>query len=1173
MKIFCNRDYFPFKKDCHKILLIMKLAIILSLVTIIQTTASVYSQKVTLDIDNVPMREVLKNIEDQSNFRFFYNDKLTGLNKKVSIKASNENVTEVLNQILGRHQLSFKIIENDMIIIAPAEITQQIKLSGSVADAATGEPLIGANVVINGTTVGVITDLDGKFSITVPNNDVELVITSIGYLPEKIKIARLSTIDVKLVRDIRQLEEVVVVGYGTQKKITVTGSVTSVSATELKQTPATNLTNALAGKLPGLIATQYGGGEPGVDGSELFVRGISTYNSGNNSQKPIVIVDGIERSFSNLNSDEVESVTLLKDASATAIYGVRGANGVILVTTKRGKISDRANVTFKASSGISSPIKFPEYLGSADYAMLYNEAVKNDALRDGVPTSKKLFSDEQITNYRKAKGDNSDGLGYNIDLFDYAFKPSIQQDYSLSIRGGSQKVRYFVLAGYTNQKANYKHTDLSDFNTNAVFNRYNFRSNVDIDITKNFYFKLDVSGRVQNRIYPGTTAARIIQIANTQPSIYPIVLPDVDIPENRTFRENNPKGLLFGTQLYRYNILGELAYSGFKNEYQTFMEGTFAMGHKLDFITQGLKADVQFSYDSQAGNTIDRSIPHESVGYAEFGGYPTFYPSVGVDVLMDGGVYNGAYVSPRRTVSATMNNGIAYDTPKPQRINYGQASLTYARSFGKNNISAFLMGNRRKRQLNNEVAFANQGVSFRGTYNYNEKYLFEVNAAYNGSENFAKGKRYGLFPAVSAGWVITNEPFMKNQSIISHLKLRGSFGVVGSDQLAVNRFLYLQFYTTTSDKYQFGDGLSSDTRNTLTEGALANPELTWEKERKTNVGMDVHFFNDKLSLSVDAFYNYRYDIPTEPGWNFSKNASTVIGKGAPQLNIGEIENKGIEIEMEWRDKFGEFMYYIRPNFQFYRNKILFYNENTRISPTGNEVPWAYRTGNRIGEQFVYVFDHFVKDQAEADDLNAKNYQSWGKLIPGDVVYRDIDGDGKITDQEDRIAMGNPRTPEIMFGAPIGLSYKGFDLSVLFQGAANTSVLLKSAAAYDFPVYAQDVIGRVKNIHLQRWTPETAETAKYPALHYGAHDNNKNENSSLFLKDASYVRLKSFEIGYSIPLNLLKKVGLSSTRIYIQGLNLYTWDKLKDFDVDPETNTGGDWYPIQRVFNVGVDVTF
>jgi len=1169
---FLHQDFFK------KFFKVMKISVFILLLTISSAfSKSTYSQNTRLSVhlENATIQQIFDEIQKKSEFIIFYKDDQVDLNHLSNIDAENSTVDQILDQAFQGTGLGYRImdrqiaISSDKIKELPSLLKsetmaeQKREISGTVKDS-KDLPLPGVSVVIKGTTIGTITDAVGNFRLSLPTDARILVFSFVGMKTQEIPVTGKTTLTVVLVDVTADVAEVVVVGYGTQKKVTVVGAITSINTNELKQSPTTNISNALAGRLPGMIVNQYSGGEPGVDKSTVYVRGMSTLGN----QSPIVLVDGIERDFQYLNPEEIETFTILKDASATAVYGVRGANGVILVTTRRGKVMDRANVTFKASSGISSPVKFPQYLGSADYATLYNEA----NLNDNPNTSKALFTQQQIDNYRKAKGDNSDGLGYNVNLFDYAFKPSMQQDYSLNIQGGTKTVKYFVLVGYMNQNGNYQHTSDGPKNTNAVFNRYNFRSNIDINITPDFYVKLNLGGRIQNRIAPGTTAARLITIANTQPSIYPVINEKNDNPANAIYYAKHPEGLLFGTALYRYNMLGELAYSGFQNYYDTFMEGSFAMGHKLDFITKGLVFETQFSYDNHAGNMVDRSIPHESEGYREYGGYATFYPKDGVDVLMNGGHYQGAYASPRRVDNNTMRNSIT--NFEPQRKNDVQATLNYARSFGKHNVSALLLSRESVRVYNNDIPYATQGTSLRGTYNYDEKYLFEVNAAYNGSENFAKGHKYGLFPAGAIGWVLTNENFLKNNPVINYLKIRGSFGIVGNDQLPGGRFGYMQFFNVNGDTYNFGMDLNSSVPANVYEGALANPLLTWEKSKKTNIGINARMLKNRLDLTADVFYERRSDILLIPGQNFSKNISAVVGMSAPQVNMGVVDNKGIDLELGWNDKIGkDFSYYIKANFTFARNKIKFWNEIEHISPDGKPVNTAYRTGTRIGEQFLYQFDHFVKDQAEADQLNTAVYQPWGKLIPGDVVYKDQNGDGKITDQEDRIAMGNPRNPEIQFGLPMGINYKGFDASFLFQGATNTSIELTDAAAWDFPTYGQDIIGRVKPMHLNHWTPATATSATYPVLHYGPYPNNKNSLNSLFLSDASYIRLKTVEVGYSIPSFILKKIGFTKTRFYLQGLNLVTWDKLKKFDVDPETNSGGDWYPIQRVVTFGVEVTF
>ncbi len=1045
---------------------------------------------------------------------------------------------------------------------------QAITITGQVVDN-LGDPLPGVNVAVKGLNTGTSTDIDGRYSVNVPYANATLVFSYVGFQPQEIPLVGKKIVNVILVEDTKALEEVVVVGYSTQRKATITGSVATITTKDLKQSPTANLTNALAGRMPGLMANQFSGGEPGVDRSDIRIRGMGTY--GNKS--PIMIVDGVERDMSYLSAEEIETFTILKDASATAAYGVRGANGVIVVTTKRGKAQEKATVNFKASFGTNNPVKFPTYLGSADYATLYNEAVINT--NPGVdPSTLTLFSQESISNFRRAKGDNSDGLGYNWDYFKYAFKPGTQQDYSLSVRGGSDRARYFVMANYFNQSGNYRHTNLTQYDTQAVFQRYNFRANVDVDITKDFYMKVDLGARITDRNAPGTTASRVVAIANTQPPYLPITVPDNGNIGNERFVINNPYGLLYGDPLHRFNMLGELSRTGYLNEKKTFLNGTFALAHKLDFITKGLKIEGVFSYDAEEGRWIRRVLETRSQGYAAYGRYATFQPSIGNDgsYYMNNPSYDGVYIkgNPWYDTDETIGNGFSQNPS--QSKTYYQLKLDYNRKFGKHNVSAMALFNRSARTYNNLVEYRYQGVSGRATYDYFNKYLAEVNVGYNGSENFAPGKRFGLFPALSLGWVISRESFMKNtQKWLDNLKVRASYGLVGSDMISDNnddRFAYLQFYQSGSGysfgTNEFGSGLSG-----LREGNFANPNLTWEKSRKFNVGVDASFLNERLTISVDYFFEHRYDIITSLEGSTKMGFPNVVGKPAPFVNSGIVDNQGVDFEISWNGRIGRHIrYYIKPNFTFARNTIKFMNEIPFIDE------YRKNTGKRIDENIVYVFERFVRDQEDADYLNRISYQPWGTLHPGDVVYKDLNKDGKIDSERDRMAMGFPRTPEIQFGIPMGISYKGIDFSVLFQGATNSSILLNGAAVWDFPAYEQDQIGKVKPMHMNRWTPETAATAKHPRLTYGANDNNKNSNSSLFLYDASYVRLKNIELGYSLPRTFIKPAGLQNVRLYVQALNLFTIDNLSDVDVDPETRNGnGAWYPIQRVFNFGIDVTY
>lgn len=969
------------------------------------------------------------------------------------------------------------------------EQSKGIVVKGTVIDE-DNLPVIGANIMVKGTSLGTITDMDGNFTLTVPYEDAVLTVSFIGYTTKDVPLKGQRQVNVTLVEDSKTLQEVVVIGYGSQKKTTLTGSVASVNVKELSQSPSANITNALAGRLPGLTVTQFGGGEPGKDVASFAVRGLSSYNSG--AQSPIVIVDGVERSLSNLDPNEIETFSILKDASATAVYGIRGANGVVIVTTKRGVSQSKPTVEFKAQVGLAEPVSYPDYLGSADYARLYNQALKNDnpGWETDPAVQSKLFSDE---------------------------------------------------------------------------------------ITKNFYVSVNLGGQITDMNESGGGSGNIIFTANTTPPIYPVVLERNGHPSNETYYTDHPNGLLFGDSQYTKNILGEIAYMGYKTTHKINFQGNFVIGHKLDFITKGLKVEGMFSYDIEETHAIDRSIPRKVANNEEYGGYATFYPSEGLGIYAtpDRVRYSGAYTPAisNFTVDNTKQN--SYQASMAIARVYMQAKLDYQRSFGGHNVSGMFTMHRSQRTIGNEVAYRYQGFAARATYDYENKYLFEANVGINGSENFSKAHRYGVFPSFSIGWVPTEERFMSGtKGWLDHLKLRGSVGWVGNDQ-GIGRFLYVQYYNgTNASSWNTGTNYNQSMGGGLQEGDLANPDLTWERGIKYNAGIDMNMLNNRLSLSIDAFYEKRWDIITNTGGSDVVGIPDIFGKTSSYVNAGTVINRGFDLELGWNDRIGRnFNYYIRFNAGFARNKILDMMEIDRA------VPWMQRTGHRVGEYFVYEVDHFVKDQAEADKLNAMNdgagFQPWGTLSPGDVVYKDLNNDGKIDDQHDMKAMGNPKTPELQFGIPLGLSYKGWDLSVLFQGAALTSLQLSGPAVWDFPVMGAqgNNMGKVKAMHLDSWTPDNPD-ASYPALHLGNHPNNKNASSSLFLYDASYLRLKNIEIGYSLPQKLIQKAHLQQVRFYVQGMNLLTFDKLGDVNMDPETGNGnGSWYPIQRIYNFGVNVTF
>ena len=494
------------------------------------------------------------------------------------------------------------------IIRAEAQTDSQdnkIVVTGTVFDSAN-IPVAGANLMVKGTDTGTIADGDGNFTITVPYSGATLVVSFIGFTTKEVPLAGQTKVKVVLEEEATALEETVVIAYGNQKRATMTGAISSVSVKDLTQSPSANVTNALAGRLPGLTVTQFGGGEPGKDQANFAVRGISSYSGG--GQSPIIIVDGVERSLSSLDPNEIETFSILKDASATAVYGIRGANGVIIVTTKRGAPQEKPTVEFKAQWGLAEPVSYPDYLGSADYARLYNQALKNDNpnwQNDSYILSK-MYSDEMIANWEKAKGDNTDGLGYNIDLFDYAFRPALQQNYTLSLRGGGKRSRYYAMVGYFNQDGNYRYSNLNkSYSTNGGYNRFNLRTRLDIDITHNLYVNINLGGQISDINESGGGSDNIIFTANTTPPIYPVLLERNAHPGNETYYLDHPGGLLFGNSLYSKNILGEIAYMGYKKTHYIDFQTNFTIGHKMDYLTEGLKIEAMLSYDINEVHIID----------------------------------------------------------------------------------------------------------------------------------------------------------------------------------------------------------------------------------------------------------------------------------------------------------------------------------------------------------------------------------------------------------------------------------------------------------------------------------------------------------------------------------------------------------------------------------------
>lgn len=1007
-------------------------------------------------------------------------------------------------------------------------------VTGTVTDA-TG-PVQGITVVEKGVTAnGVTTDAEGSFTITLRSRSNTLLISGAGYLTQEVTISG-KTVTVTLQTDARGLEEVVVVGYGTQKKVTKTGAISTVTREEIQRTPSASLQNSLAGKIPGFFSQQRSG-MPGRDAAQFFVRGVSTFTG---NQQPLILVDDIEYSydqFSSIDPNEVESLTILKDAATTAVYGIKGANGVILVTTRRGKAGP-ARINFRTEYGIQKPTHVPKFLDAYQTALLRNEALANE----GKPLE---FTQQDLELFQSG----ADLYGHpNINWYNTLFRSSAPMTSNkLDISGGTENVKYFISLGHLWQNGMLRNFNTTDeVNSNYSYNRYNFRSNLDIKATKSLSFRMDISGNYGLRNNPyfdgnsgsGETAAfyEIFNYEFLNPYLYPIYNPDGSFGYTSPQRPAPSNG--------SNNIIGRITYGGYTRVRQNLLNGNLSAIQKLDVVTKGLSLRGSLSFTGS--NSTQRQLIRRI--------FPSFY-------------YNptdNSYIPRDPNIYRIDRWSSTYAGGSPARQLNIQANLSYNRSFGKHNVNGLILYNqttkvaadRNNIVLNDFIPDNFRGYTIRAGYNYAEKYLFEINAGYNGTDKFVSSQRYGLFPAVSVGWNIAKESFVRDHlKFIDLFKIRGSYGIVGSDDIGGYKYAYEETYQRGSG-YSFGESHNGVTG--VTPGTLGNNDITWEKERKLNAGLDFAFFDGKLSGTADVFDNYRYDILTvrqtiAPYFGIERSS-------LPAVNIGEVENKGYEVEIGYNGKAGKVGYTIRGNYSYAKNKIV------NIDEPNPKYPWQQQTGLPLGMVRQWIFDGFYKDGA---DIN-NSAKPPGTVRPGYLKYKDLNEDGKI-DVDDKAYVGNPNLQNTNIGITLGLSYKNFSLNALVQSAVNFDMQIGQVLSTPWKANLQP-------IHQKRWTPKTAETAEFPLLitdFVGSYMTSA-EASTFWSVPGDYVRLKSVELSYQLPGKWIKGIGFSSARVYANGYDLLTWSRSFDrFQFDPEVVRGASTgiYPQQAIYNLGVNVSF
>ena len=1006
----------------------------------------------------------------------------------------------------------------------------QTTVTGKVTDFENGDELIGVTIrVQENEQNATITDFDGVYTLRVAKGQ-HLIFSYIGYKPQTIEVTG-STLDVALYPDNYNLNEVVVVGYGQAKRITLTGAVSSVSGKELQKVPVSSVQNTLAGKLPGFFSQQRSG-QPGKDASDFFIRGVSSLNSAGN--KPLIIVDDVEYSYdqlSQINVNEIEAISILKDASTTAIYGIKGANGVLVVKTRRGA-EGRPRINVRVEGGAQMPVRTPRFLQAYETAQLVNEAYTND----GLPAP---ITDEAIEHYRL--GDSPYAYP-DVNWYDEIFKSHASQyNTNVDISGGNDRIKYFVSTGYFTQDGLVRDFGAanSDVNSNYFYRRFNYRSNIDFQVTKNLTMRLDVTSRFMNINEPrGINATG--EIYNFE-AMHPYSSPGI-----------NPDGswaYLYDTQERKATLNARLANQGYTRTRRNDNNLLYNANWKMDFITPGLSSNVRLAY-----STID-----ENYRQAWRESFPTYHynetsEGVGYYTINPDKVYTNSSFA----VTAGTNTAI-------KDLNL-QAYLNYARVFGKHDVGAMLLYNRESTTSENtgqKVPEKFQGMTLKLSYKYDSRYLLDINAAYNGSDRFAAGHRYGFFPAVGAGWLISEEEWFKDAipSGVDMLKLRASYGLVGSDVAMGDRYLYNQVYNV-GDTYYFGDRAMN--WQGYREGDLGNDDVTWEKARKFDVGVDLNLWKS-FSITADYFYDYRYDQLV-----YRNDIPLILGIGTSPINIGETCNRGFDGMISYNNQWGDWGFNTNLVYSYAKNKIIYEAEAQQ------RYPWLAATGKPIGQMFGYHFIGYYTPEdialIEAGDPSAPAVPNTDIPVQaGDLKYEDLDTNGVIDDY-DKKAIGMPNLPNTTFGYTIGGSWKGLTLSVLFQGSYNYSFSVVGTGIESFKSQFQP-------LHQQRWTPDAYANGgdiQFPRLTTNPATVNSAAAymSDFWLIDAWYLRLKTIDLSYSLPQKALPKF-TESIRLYMNAYNLFTWTSYDKYQQDPEisTNTAGDAYMNQRVLNFGVSIGF
>ncbi|RPE09755.1 TonB-dependent receptor [Chitinophaga lutea] len=1086
----------------------------------------------------VPLKDALETIYKKHKVRVVYNEQhVRGvLLPEQLLRTRGDQLIVSMQRALQPYRLVLNRIGEAQFAIAPEAPTAapvakpvvgaaKIRVAGLIKDK-LGSPIIGVTVRVTGNTGGTLSNTEGFYAIEVEPTDT-LEFSFIGYETQRIAVRNKMDLNVTMEAKEGGLNEVVVVGFGAQKKISLVGAQSTIKPAELKQ-PGRSLTNALGGRLAGIVAVQKSG-EPGADEADIYIRGVSTFSS--SQQGPLIIVDGVpDRSIADIDAEDIESFTILKDASATAVYGTRGANGVIIVNTKAGK-PGKPNINVEMNQAFTRFTQLPEYVDAPTFMRLYNEGL---VTRGGLPQ----WTDEQIAKH--ASGADPD-LYPNVDWFKTLFNEwGNNRKASLNVRGGSDVATYYFSAGYFSEVGMSKRDAVQAYNSVLKLDRYNFTTNVDVNITKTTKLELGVQGNITNENKPSIGAGALFsEAARVPPNLIPPVYSTGQAPKMRG-----------GGFISPYI---NLTRAGYGTEYRNRVNSNIRVRQNLDFLVKGLTFSSMFAFDSYAWNEAMRRRT-----------VPNFYA--------ESRNTDGSLVLVPQDLGSNVLNFEA--SRGGNRRFYTETSLNYSRSFGHHDVSGLLLYNQSDyvngdaTTLIPSIPFRQRGISGRATYGFDNRYFTEVNFGYNGSENFAPNKRYGFFPSFGAGWVVSNEKFFQPfRNTVSHLKLRYTYGISGNSHVKNenDRFLFLTrilSVTTANGGFQFGVPGSTVSYAGMEEGQVGS-DVSWETAKRQNLGLEVKMLRDKISLIVDLFKEDRTGILvrhiTVPYTSGFTNSTL------PFQNVGVTSNKGIDLTLEVNHAFNA-NYYInfRGNFTYNKNLSLYDGRPAW------DYPWRERTGHTISQRFGYVAEGLFKDSAEI----MRSPKQAGSVRPGDIKYKDMNGDG-IINTSDEQAIGLSDVPRIMYGLNLSVGIRRFDILMFWQGAGMVDFHYSnlSNGINTVPFMEGHTNGNLYAIATDRWTPDNPNPRPfYPRMSTRSDPTSNYLASTWWIKRADYIRLKELMVGYNFNVKGLQKFSVKSLRLYLQATNVLTFSPWKLWD--PElTESRGIRYPQLSVYNMGLRVNF